>query len=126
MTQVPDCDIAIVGAGLSGTIAATVLARAGHRVVLIDRNAEFPPEFRVEKVGGEQVTKFARLGLLPTIAAHSTRFEEIVNVRSGRIVDRTHTTHYAALYQDLVTATRTALPSKNTGRLGPFRGLRTT
>src|SRR5690606_23761688 len=34
-----DADIAIVGAGLSGTLAAIVLGRAGYDVVLIDRNA---------------------------------------------------------------------------------------
>ncbi len=110
MSTLPDCDVAIVGAGLSGTIAAAVLARSGHRVVLIDRNADFPPEFRVEKIGGQQLTKLARLGLLPALAAKATRFDEIVNVRSGHIVDRTRDPYYGAFYHDMVTAMRAALP----------------
>ena len=53
MSAIPhaDYDIAIVGGGLSGTLAAVTLGRAGWRVALIDRNETFPPEFRVEKIG---------------------------------------------------------------------------
>ena len=49
-------DVAIVGGGLAGALAAAVLARAGHRLVIIDKRAVFPEEFRVE-----QVTRFPKL-----------------------------------------------------------------
>jgi 2-polyprenyl-6-methoxyphenol hydroxylase-like FAD-dependent oxidoreductase len=126
MTLVPDCDVAIVGAGLSGTIAAAVLARNGHRVVLIDRNADFPPEFRVEKVGGDQVSKLARLDLLPALAARASRFDEIVNVRRGRIIDHTRVPHYGAFYHEMVTAMRAALPASVRFVVGRVTGLATT
>ena len=109
--QAEDYDIAIVGAGLSGTIAATVLGRAGYRVVLIDRHEAFPPEFRVEKIGGDQVEKFRRLGLLDAVAEAAMRFDEIVNIRRGRLLDRTRATHYGILYDELVRAMRAELPS---------------
>src|SRR4051812_23940032 len=48
-------DIAIVGGGLAGSLAAAVLARAGHRIALIEKRAVRPDEFRVEKIGGHQL-----------------------------------------------------------------------
>ena len=43
-----DVDVAIVGGGLSGSLAAVVLGRAGYRVALIDRYEVFPAQFRVD------------------------------------------------------------------------------
>ena len=111
MNTRPDTDIAIIGGGLGGTIAALVLGRAGHSVTLIDRSAVFPAEFRVEKLGGEQLVKLARLGLLDILAASSTRFDEFVNVRNGRVVDRTRARYHGIFYGDLVNAMRAALPA---------------
>ena len=42
-------DIAIVGGGLAGSIAAAMLGRAGISAVLIDPHPVYPPDFRVEK-----------------------------------------------------------------------------
>jgi 2-polyprenyl-6-methoxyphenol hydroxylase-like FAD-dependent oxidoreductase len=106
-----DADIAIVGAGLSGTVAASVLARAGYSVGLIDRNEVAAPEFRVEKIAGTQIALFDRLGLLPALAASGTFFDEIANAHRGRILDRTHSPHYGILYHDLVNAMRRELPA---------------
>lgn len=111
MSTRPDTDIAIIGGGLSGTIAALVLGRAGHAVTLVDRSEVFPPEFRVEKLGGEQLVKLARLGLLDILAANSTRFDEFINVHKGRILDRTHARYHGVFYGDLVNAMRAALPA---------------
>jgi len=107
----PDTDIAIVGGGLSGTIAAIALARTGARVTLIDRNEVATPEFRVEKLGGEQLTKLERLGLLEVLAQNSTRFDRAVNVRHGRVVDHSDVRYQGIFYDDLVNAMRRALPA---------------
>ncbi len=109
MSTLPDTDIAIVGGGLSGTLAALVLSRAGHAVTLIDRNETFPPEFRVEKIAGDQVTRFGRLGLLDTLASNGTYFDTVVNARRGRLLDRNSTPHYGVMYHDLVAAMRREL-----------------
>jgi len=107
----PDTDIAIVGGGLSGTIAAITLARAGASVTLIDRNDVAPPEFRVEKLGGEQLAKLERLGLLDVLAQNSTRFDRAINVRHGRVVDHSDIRYQGIFYDDLVNAMRHALPA---------------
>jgi 2-polyprenyl-6-methoxyphenol hydroxylase-like FAD-dependent oxidoreductase len=41
-------EIAIVGAGLAGSVLALVLARRGHRVAIVDPHASYPPDFRCE------------------------------------------------------------------------------
>ena len=110
MSTLLDTDIAIVGGGLAGTIAATVLSRNGHRVTLIDRSETVPPEFRVEKIGGAQLDLLRRFGLLPALAKNATYFDDVINLRCGRVVDRTRTPHYGILYQDLVAAMRRELP----------------
>ena len=104
-------DVAIVGGGLSGTLAALVLARSGHRVALIDRHETRPPEFRVEKISGDQIGRLERLRLIDVLAEAATRFDSITNMRGGRLVDRTSSPHYGILYPDLVAAARRRLPS---------------
>ncbi len=37
-------------------------------------------------------------------------FDEIVNIRKGRLLDRTHARHYGIFYDDLVAAMRAELP----------------
>jgi 2-polyprenyl-6-methoxyphenol hydroxylase-like FAD-dependent oxidoreductase len=105
-----EADIVIVGGGLTGSIAAVVLGRAGYGVTLIDRHAEYPPEFRVEKIAGDQVTLLERLGHLDAVAAAARPFDQVINVHRGRIIDRTHSPHYGILYHDLVAAVRAQLP----------------
>jgi 2-polyprenyl-6-methoxyphenol hydroxylase-like FAD-dependent oxidoreductase len=111
-------DIAIIGAGLGGSLAAVVLARAGYRVALIDRYRAYPPEFRVEKFAGDQVELLRRLGLLDCVAAASTRFDQVINARHGRVIDRTHTPHYGIFYQDFVNVIRAQLPGSATFVIG--------
>ena len=69
-----------------------------------------PPEFRVEKIGGAQLDLLRRFGLLPALAKNATYFDDVINLRCGRVVDRTRTPHYGILYQDLVAAMRRELP----------------
>ncbi|MET2832642.1 FAD-dependent oxidoreductase [Mesorhizobium shangrilense] len=118
-----DTEIAIVGGGLSGTIAATVLGRSGYRVTLIDRYPVFPHEFRVEKIAGDQIEKLRRIGLLDRLSASAVAFDEIVNIRNGRILDRTQARHYGIFYEDLVNAMRAELPETVRFIAGRVNGL---
>jgi menaquinone-9 beta-reductase len=60
-------DVLIAGAGPAGSAAATLLARAGHSVVLVDRSA-FPRDKACsEYMGPEAVRVLARLGAVETL-----------------------------------------------------------
>ena len=120
-----DTDIAIVGGGLSGTLTACLLGRAGYRVTLIDRHRIFPQEFRVEKVGGEEIEKLQRLQLLAPLSAASLPFDEIVNMHRGRVLDRTYGRNYGFFYNRLIAAMRAALPETVNFVVGQVCGLRT-
>lgn len=118
-------DIAIIGGGLSGTLAALLLGRAGIHTVLIDLHAERPAEFRVEKIGGEQVGTMRRLGILDAVAKASAPFDEIVNVRRGTIIDRSTARHYGMLYPDLTAAVRREVPANVRSVVGRVLDLQT-
>ena len=56
-------DIVIVGRGLTSSIAAAMLGRAGIATVLIDPRPVYPPELRCEKISGEQIGMLHKTGL---------------------------------------------------------------
>lgn len=120
-----DTDIAIVGGGLSGTLAACILGRAGYRVTLIDRHRVVPQEFRVERINGDQIEKLHRLRLLGTLSAAATAFDEVANMHKGRMLDRTYGRHYGFFYNKLVSAMRATLPETVSFVVGQVSGVQT-
>jgi 2-polyprenyl-6-methoxyphenol hydroxylase-like FAD-dependent oxidoreductase len=104
-------DVAIVGGGLSGSVLATVLGRAGIRVAVVDLHAVHPPEFKAEKLAGDQIELLARLRLLDRLTANATPVHETLCVRHGKPIDRHRKTEYGLLYQDMVAAARAQLPA---------------
>lgn len=111
-SKASDVDVVIVGAGLAGTAAATVLARAGRSVALIDSHAVFPLEFRAEKFGPPHVALFAGLGLAQTALDAATRIDSIDVHRFGARVARHRGREYGFLYSDVVNALRRDLPGQ--------------
>lgn len=103
-------DIAIVGGGLAGSLAAAVLAQAGHRVVLIDKRAVYPEEFRVEKIGGHQLEMFRRLGFLRGLESVASPYDRVLNIREGKVVDVSVGQAYGLPYADLVAMGRGQIP----------------
>ena len=67
-------DIAIIGGGLAGSLAAVMLGRAGIRAILIDPHERYPLDFRVEK----SVTN-ASLSVLPRPGLQMRSCDQLVN-----------------------------------------------
>lgn len=103
-------DVAIVGGGLAGSLAAAVLARAGHRVALVDKRAVHPDEFRVEKIGGHQLQLLRKLGFLNALDGVACRYDRVLNIREGKVVDVSVGQAYGFPYADLVAMARSQIP----------------
>ncbi|MGY2848507.1 2-polyprenyl-6-methoxyphenol hydroxylase-like FAD-dependent oxidoreductase [Bradyrhizobium sp. USDA 4510] len=109
-TEVIEADVAIVGAGLAGSLARAVLARAGYRVVLIDKRSIPPDEFRVEKIAGRQIDILRRLGFIDDIEAIAAPYDRVINIRGGKLVDIGVGRSYGISYANLVNMARGLTP----------------
>ncbi|TYO67594.1 FAD-dependent monooxygenase [Bradyrhizobium hipponense] len=103
-------DIAIVGGGLAGSLAAAVLARAGHRVALVEKRAVHPDEFRVEKIGSQQLDVFRRLGFIRGLESMACPYDRVLNIREGKVVDVSVGQAYGFTYSHLVAMARGQIP----------------
>jgi 2-polyprenyl-6-methoxyphenol hydroxylase-like FAD-dependent oxidoreductase len=104
-------DVAIVGGGLAGSIAAAMLGRAGISAVLIDLHPVYPPDFRVEKLGGdEQIGRFRKTGIAEKVLQSATHGSENWIARFGHLLDKKPTEQYGFLYDTLVNAIRAEIP----------------
>jgi 2-polyprenyl-6-methoxyphenol hydroxylase-like FAD-dependent oxidoreductase len=106
-----EADVVVIGAGLCGASAAVLLGRAGYRVVLVDRHAVCPSQFRLEHIAEDQARALDRVGLLEPIAAGGAFIDHIVNARNGRIIDHTYGADYGLRYEDMVQIVREQLPA---------------
>lgn len=111
-------DIAIIGGGLSGSVAATVLGRAGYKVVLIDNHASYPNLFKAEKLEPDQIALLRKMSLLDCMLPLSVPIAEVTNGRHGRILDRTPVGQYGILYHDMVNTVRSRIPAVVDFRIG--------
>ena len=87
-------DVAVVGAGLGGSILALVLARQGLSVAVIDPYAAYRADFRCEKLMGPQVGLLEELGVADGLEAAAGagpsglgevgfRYDHLVNAMRG-------------------------------------------
>ena len=100
-------DIAIIGGGLAGSTAAAMLGRAGISAILIDPHPVYPPDFRVEKLSGEeQVDRFRKTGLAEAILRAATHDTENWIARFGWLLDKKPSQQYGIMYDALIHAIR--------------------
>jgi 2-polyprenyl-6-methoxyphenol hydroxylase-like FAD-dependent oxidoreductase len=105
-------DIAIIGGGLAGSIAAAMLGRMGITAVLIDPHPKYPPDFRAEKLSGTvQLDRFRRTGLADATLPSLTHDGENWIARYGYLLDRSPSQQHGVLYEDLVNLIRDQIPS---------------
>jgi 2-polyprenyl-6-methoxyphenol hydroxylase-like FAD-dependent oxidoreductase len=111
--------IAIVGAGTAGAAAATLLARAGHAVTVLECVADPKPIGAGITVQPTGQVALARLGLLDAIASRAAPIDRLTAVRAGNkpLVDLPYAdvdprlrglgTHRGVLFETLLAALRT-------------------
>lgn len=110
MQRADPADIIIIGAGLAGATAASVLARQGRRVVLIDRWASYPSCFKAEKIEPDQANLFRKFGLLSTLLPAAGHVRGVVGAEDGRVLGTRHIEQYGIAYHDMVNLIRNTLP----------------
>jgi 2-polyprenyl-6-methoxyphenol hydroxylase-like FAD-dependent oxidoreductase len=107
---VRETDIAIVGAGLAGSLAAVMLGRAGHAVILVDPFDSCRPDFRCEKLEEAHVETLRRAGVLDEVLPAALRYDDIWVARLGRFAEIKPITEYGIDYSALVNRLRGMIP----------------
>ena len=105
-----ETDIAIVGAGLAGSLAAIVLGRAGRAVTLIDPFERCRPDFRCEKLEEPHVDTLRRAGVLGDVLPTALRYENIWVARLGKLAEIKPIVEYGIEYSALVNRLRDLVP----------------
>jgi 2-polyprenyl-6-methoxyphenol hydroxylase-like FAD-dependent oxidoreductase len=104
-------DIAIIGGGLGGSTTAAMLGRAGISAILVDPHPVYPPDFRVEKLSGdEQIERFRRTGIAESVLRSATHDRENWIARFGCLLDKKPSRQYGITYDALVNAIRAEIP----------------
>jgi 2-polyprenyl-6-methoxyphenol hydroxylase-like FAD-dependent oxidoreductase len=99
-------DVAIVGGGLAGSMAAAMLGRAGVPALMIDPHTNYPPELRCEKLGGDQIELLRKTGLADATLRAPTLDGEVWEARFGYVVARKPSDQHGVMYDTLVNTMR--------------------
>src|SRR3954463_13617824 len=105
-----EIDIAIVGAGLAGSLAATMLGRAGYSVAVIDPFETCRPDFRCEKLEEAHCDTLRRAGLLDDVIPAARHYRDIWVARVGRLAEVKAIEEYGIEYSALVNRLRALVP----------------
>ena len=105
-----ETEIAIVGAGLAGSLAATMLGRAGHAVTLIDPFDSCRPDFRCEKLEEAHVATLRDARVLDEVLPVARHYRDIWVARLGRLAEIKPIAEYGIDYSALVNRLRALVP----------------
>ena len=104
-------DVAIVGGGLAGSLAAAMLGRAGIETVLVDPHLVYPPDFRCEKLDGAQMRTLERTGLADAVRRVATPDREAWLARFDHLIEKRPGDQHGILYDTLVNTLRAEIPA---------------
>jgi len=119
-------DVAIVGGGLAGSLAAAMLGRAGIDAILVDPHTAYPPDFRCEKLDGDQVAILKKTGLAPAVLRATTPDREAWVARKGRLVEKRPGDQQGIYYAPLVNTVRAEIPPRTRFIVGKVSALATS
>jgi 2-polyprenyl-6-methoxyphenol hydroxylase-like FAD-dependent oxidoreductase len=107
-----ETDVAIIGAGLAGSVAAAMLGRAGIDAAIVDPRSVYPLDFRCEKLDGVQVAILRKTGLADDVLQAATHDRECWIARFGRLIDQRPGDQHGILYSTLVNTVRGLIPPR--------------
>lgn len=102
-------DVIIIGGGLAGASAASVLGRKGIKALLIDQRSKYPACFKAEKIERSHADLFRKLGLLDTFLTGEK--PEIWTFYGKKLLKKSRIEQYGYTYQDMVNEVRDHMPS---------------
>src|SRR5690242_10202892 len=105
-------DVAIVGGGLAGSLAAAMLGRAGIDCTLIDPHEQYPNDFRCEKLDGPQVELLQKTGIAEPVLRAATFDRRNWVARYGVVVERRPGDQHGIFYTPLVNTVRAQIPER--------------
>ena len=105
-------DVAIIGGGLAGSLTAAMLGRAGVDAILVDPHTEYPPDFRCEKLDGDQVATLIKTGLADAVLRATTPDRETWVARNGRLLEKRPGDQQGIYYAPLVNTVRAEIPAQ--------------
>jgi 2-polyprenyl-6-methoxyphenol hydroxylase-like FAD-dependent oxidoreductase len=109
-----DTDVTIVGAGLAGSLAATMLGRAGYSTALVDPFTSCRADFRCEKLEEAHVETLRSAGVADQVLRVALRYQDIWVARLGRLAEIKPIEEYGIEYSALVNTLRGLVPESVT------------
>ncbi|HXX03810.1 MAG TPA: NAD(P)/FAD-dependent oxidoreductase [Xanthobacteraceae bacterium] len=103
-------DVAIIGGGFAGSLAAAMLGRAGIDCMLVDPHDTYPHDFRCEKLDGPQNDILEKTGLADAVRRASTLDGGCWIARYGRVIEQKPADQQGIMYADLVNTVRDEIP----------------
>jgi len=96
---------------MAGATAATLLARQGIQVTIVDRWPHYPACFKAEKIEADQADLLRKFRLLDAIRPVTASIQEVLRVQQGRVIRRIQMEQYGVFYHDMVNAVRDVMPA---------------